>query len=385
MNRVRHRGAYGIKKLDFWNEVPLKIDFYKSTSMPKEVRQEIYEFTRDVASVIGKPPEKKKFPTGSKYQIANEMLTNAYKSLTEKDRTIHFDFSRRENDEYFFNRFATFIREIINTKTINEKYLLVFKYNDITRRRLLTDDTALSILRNLDQQKLAVGYITDEFVEGSGNEPIPIPFRELQTMDIIDLNNSNINNHYNLLEGGFFAWTNKSNIDLERFMIFKKINRHAKDVIQKDNCLIYAFKMSGLIEQSKIDHMRDTIKSTTFPLKKIEKISREYDINITILNATDMRKHYFWVNNGPIVELLLYKNHYMLNENLTITSFWRKVNIRRAYPIHKILEEMFEKNFFTPISIADIINVRDVELELTDLSYDPKLCCHLKKIAKSMT
>jgi hypothetical protein len=63
--------------------------------------------------------------------------------------------------------------------SINEKYLIIGKYKDkhnliITKRRLLTEDTARNIRTQILNDKFAVGYINDEEFGGSGNELIPI-------------------------------------------------------------------------------------------------------------------------------------------------------------------------------------------------------------------
>jgi len=49
-------------------------------------------------------------------------------------------------------------------------------------------------------------------------------------------------------EGKFWRWLLKGfpEIDLERFMIFNKLDKHAAQLIQRDNCFVDSCAMSGL-------------------------------------------------------------------------------------------------------------------------------------------
>jgi hypothetical protein len=108
------------------------------------------------------------------------MFLNAYDVLSSKhtNRVIHFDFTTVEDKQYFIDKFKIFIEEMLET-TISEKYLIICKYNDehnkiLTKRRLLTDDTARSIRRQILNDKFVVRYINNEEFGGRCNEPILI-------------------------------------------------------------------------------------------------------------------------------------------------------------------------------------------------------------------
>jgi hypothetical protein len=372
-----------------WAEIPLQPGFYKHTGMSHEVRKEIRDFTRDIMNVIGPRTMKKKYPTGNKYRVANDMLKNAYAAL-KGGRNIEFEFNM-ENDEenYFLPRFKTFIDEMLATKDINEKYLLVMQYKDnqnrlLTTRRLLTDDTARSIRRQILGDKLLGGSLPGDDFGGSGNDPVPVPFRRLRHVSIIDLNNNRNNPIRVLNQGSFWGWINLNReINLERYMIFNKLKRRERELIGEDNCLIYALRQKGL-PQNVLDDMRDSMKCNSFPLSKVGKIAKEYNISLEVLNAHDNKVSYFWVNNDEPIRLLLYNDHYMLNEKITVKPFWLSDTSaikRRAkpYTLLKVLKAMFEHDMFRRISIGDIIKMQEKKDEIIDLTYDEKKCCHMKK------
>jgi hypothetical protein len=155
------------------------IDYYPKTGITSDVRMKIRNFTRDIVNIIGFVRPKKKYPSENKYNIVNEMLFNEFDVLSGKhtNQIIFFDFTKVEDKQYFIDRFKIYIDEILERTTINEKYLIICKYKDkqnriITKRRSLTDDTAISIRRQILNDKFTVGYINDEEFGVRNNEEI---------------------------------------------------------------------------------------------------------------------------------------------------------------------------------------------------------------------
>jgi hypothetical protein len=368
-----------------WLEVPLiennTIDYHHRIGLSGDVRREIRNFMKDVVNVIGPSNMKKKYPTGSYYKIANDMLHNAYDSLKNNRRSISFDIAHLPNEterEYFYARLDTFFEEIISTRTVNEKYLLVFEYHDQSNRthidrKLLTDDTVMDIRRQIMEGKF--GFRTDHsntdvYFRRSGESRSIIVRQALDRLTIIDLNNNMNNPIRKLHEGSFWKWLNMSNINLERYMIFKKLSRRERDMIGNDNCLIYALRQTNKFEESLLDRMREVIKCDAFPITKLRKISIEFDISLTIINydLERPRKEYYWAGNHDPIELLLYKGHYMLNEKV------------KDIPLVNLLKQLFDKDLFKPITIKDISRISvPKDINVSDLEYCDKFCCHLKK------
>jgi hypothetical protein len=334
---------------------------------------------KDVVNVIGPGNlvSKRKYPSrGTHYQVANEMLNNAYEAMRNTKRTITFDFKHLPRDErdYFYSRFQTFIDEIISTKTINEKYLLIFEYHNrgrkITSRKLLTDDTAIDIQRHISNGTFGIRLHADGAFMNSNDDPHQVPSQELDKLTIIDLNTSTDNPMRHLHEGAWWSWLNKSKFNLERYMIFKKLGRRERHIIGEDNCLTYAIRQTHRYD-GVLNRMNDYMFSKCFPVSKIkDKISKEFGINIVIHNAdqNDVRCEYALVNNGEPIELLLYKGHYMLYEKVD------------GIPLLRLLKEIFDRGLFEPISVKDLATIsppKDVIPD--DLRYNMKECCHLKK------
>jgi hypothetical protein len=61
------------------------------------------------------------------------------------------------------------------------------------------------------------------------------------------------------LQGSFWKWTNTTPIDLSRYGIFNELNTKVKDILNGDNCFIYACKMAGVSEE-KLRMMREIIR-----------------------------------------------------------------------------------------------------------------------------
>jgi hypothetical protein len=57
------------------------------------------------------------------------MLLNEFDVLSGKhtNQIIFFDFTKVEDKQYFIDRFKIYIDEILETITINEKYLIICK------------------------------------------------------------------------------------------------------------------------------------------------------------------------------------------------------------------------------------------------------------------
>jgi hypothetical protein len=363
-----------------WLSLPFiendKTNFYNKTSLSGDVRKEIRNFMKDVVNVIGPRANKKKYPSNGKYfKIANDMLNNAYNSLRDNQRSISFDFKKiPDNDrEYFYSRFQTFIDEIIETKTINEKYLLIFTYyqgnRKIVQRKLLTDDTARSIQRQISKGKFGMRFTTedDDLFVDSDDDVVPVPSQELENLTIIDLNNSLNNPMKRLHEGSFWNYINLSKHNLERYMIFKKLGQREREIIKNDNCFCYALRQSGKVSNEKIENMKSSINQDCIPIKKIRKISKKFGINLIITNCdlSCERKEYFIWDNGDIIELLLFHKHYMIKDKY----------------IYSLLKKLFIDNLFRPIMTDDIKCMKMPKDEIPeDLDYNIKECCHLKKV-----
>jgi hypothetical protein len=204
-------------------------------------------------------------------------------------------------------------------------------------------------------------------------------------------------------DGEFWRWRNKTDIDLSVLQIYSQISPDKYE----DNCFVYACIQSKVFTDLEIDQLRRTIRTRKLPQRMIPKIAKQFQCNFTV--------HKYYENHDTLrikiqtkleatrrIDLLLYKDHYMLYIKLPITTFYlknkqyidehyptnpRKMLIRSINSIHygdgmltlKVLKLMFELGMFEPITSNDQDIIRTCEFnskldDYTDLSYDVRLC-----------
>ena len=210
--------------------------------------------------------------------------------------------------------------------------------------------------------------------------------------------------------GAFWSYLNKTKIDLSRYQIFNSLNKDN----YKDNRLIYAFKQSGLYDESFIDMLIRAVKVIDVPLTSRRKLSEGFEIPIKVSVGTDTAETKLDTNkrfmNKPVLNLLLCKNRYMLNETLPISLFCLK-NMQKLDELFKdmpfekrmtiecqcqnnsvkeykktptksgtILDYILENNMLesiynmNEIMQTGIKNNNDLE-EYVELDFDKDLCC----------
>ena len=215
--------------------------------------------------------------------------------------------------------------------------------------------------------------------------------------------------------GSFWKWLCTMPVNLERYMIFNTLDERTVKLMEEDNCLIYACKQFGLSTDI-IDHMKDIIKVKHFSLSKLKEISEDTGITF-IVEEKDGRKHIQGNQKGTVVPLLLYENHYMLNERVKISPYYIKhlqeisidkkasqwplekrqiidrVRVKNGkeyysydqpdYPLKLVLKTIFEVGGFEPLKMGDYMTYASTLYKykldpIDDLEYNPKFCCRLK-------
>ena len=220
-------------------------------------------------------------------------------------------------------------------------------------------------------------------------------------------------------DGGFFPYINLSTIDLTDFQIFNSID--SKNYT--DNCFVYACIKSGVFTKDEINHLRYTVRTRSIPNNKILDISKQFKCHFIIRRIDeskdiqhqqkmniDTRTKKWAKNFKRTVELLLYKDHYMIYKPIPVTTYYlrnqKKIDEKYAnVPIEnrqlirgetassakyanegtlpmKIFRQMFELNLFREIKDCemDILGTCEYDNHLndyTDLNYDETLCCQL--------
>ena len=222
---------------------------------------------------------------------------------------------------------------------------------------------------------------------------------------------------YETIGGSFWKWTLNLPINLERYMIFNELNDRTVKIMEEDNCLIYACKQYGL-PQDIIDHMKDIIKCKYFRMTKLKQIAEETGVSFYVEEKHCRHHQYGSKDNKYNVPLLLFENHYMLNERVKISPYYVKhineINADRLaskrpletrqlidrikmkkgkeyyaydqpdYPLRLILKTIFEVGGFTPIKMGDYLTYASTLYKFKldpfeTLDYNPSFCCRLKK------
>ena len=224
----------------------------------------------------------------------------------------------------------------------------------------------------------------------------------------------------NSYDGGFFPYVNLSNIDLTDFHIFSTIDRNN----YKDNCFVYACIQSGVFTNDEINHLRNYVRTKRIPSNRIIQVAKEFKCHFIIRRIDETRdvKHQQqikidtrrkpWAKDFKrTVNILLYKNHYMIYKNIMTTTYYLEhcdeldkiyahIPIERRRCIRglvnktpkyknegtspmKILRKMFELNMFREIKRCEFNILATTEFnnlnDYTDLNYDEELCCRLVK------
>ena len=216
--------------------------------------------------------------------------------------------------------------------------------------------------------------------------------------------------------GGFWAYINLSEIDLSDFQIYKTIDKNN----YRDNCFVYSCIKSNVFKPEEINHLRYFIQTREIPNNKIIDISKAFKCHFIIkrIDETrpiarqqkiniDTRKKDWAKSFKRTIELILYKEHYLLNKKINCTTFYlshleqinklfptmeleqkmRIKEIRNNKPILTnegtniltILRKMFQLNLFREINQCEQNILSTTEYhhlnDYNDLNYDPKLCC----------
>lgn len=172
-------------------------------------------------------------------------------------------------------------------------------------------------------------------------------------------------------QGHFFKYINKTTIDLTDLQIFnskmedKDLQKHLKN-----HCLVYALQKSGinndLIVSSLIN--KSTINSDKFLLRRIPELDENIKVILTEYRDRLVKTTYGSSKAKKVVELFLYKNHFMINKEFPITSYainnynevcdlkdWNKIYRKTRYycrsddkfiKTEKLIPLMFKNNLF---------------------------------------
>ena len=280
-----------------------------------------------------------------RYIVGKQLASKKIKAIIELDNGETVPMTLNDNN---FNMFDDITRnegiydEIIKNAPGVEEYLDLNKHNNINTITIVDMD----ILREYRNKKLGK-------TRGKG-----------------------------VFEGRFFSYLLTTDLfDLSEFQIYNKL-----EDIDRMNCFIFALKQSGKVSDNIINALINDIPQNQYISKKaITFYANKYNLNIRMLvyyeNAKDkFRLFKFGNEENEVIELLLFKNHIMINKEVSInpnyfrfrdceTADNKKIELIKSvnkfgratyysevpkYLIHQILPKLFLYGAFKPITLLDI-------------------------------
>ena len=219
-------------------------------------------------------------------------------------------------------------------------------------------------------------------------------------------------------EGSFFPYVNLTQIDLSPFQIFRSIERKN----YRDNCFVYACIQSRVFTEDEITHLRFHVQTRSIPNNKIMEIAQTFKCHFTVCRIdekadvrhqqnikVDTRKKPWAKDFKRGIRLLLFKDHYMLYQNIPATVYYlehmqeidekyKEMDIKRRALITNIknnkptfskegslpmaiFRKMFQLNLFREIKSCEMDILTTTEYDnlndYTDLEYPVELCTKL--------
>ena len=226
---------------------------------------------------------------------------------------------------------------------------------------------------------------------------------------------------YKNREGDFWKYLCTLPINLERYQIFNELNKRTAELMNRDNCFVYACIQAGVDERT-IEFMREIIKSRSLPQSKIQAIANETEIEFKVYLPESERHTITYTpkdeNEKPktpkmTINLILMDEHYMLNERVPISTYFIKnyknivkkcstwslekmqlvtrlregryvIDSKHTTKLCTVIKTLFQEGYFEPISYGDMFTYtttlyKQNLAEMTDLKYNPKFCCRVKE------
>ena len=194
-------------------------------------------------------------------------------------------------------------------------------------------------------------------------------------------------------------------------MIFHKLDKQAIQLINRDNCFVYACQQSGLSEDI-INELRYSFHKRSMSNKEIKQAAEDCDLKLTIKEID--RSYIINPSGNNSVKLVLMNNHYMINNKVNLSPyyilhkqeiikdpkarFWKQSDKMRIigksngiyqksskqFSLRKVIKTLFQINAFEPITMnnyrvyASLVCFENID-PIKSLEYDPEYCCRLKK------
>ena len=430
--RASARKSYHKRK----QEKPIDMEFNRLLAMNPDLYTSKKRLTDEqksfITSLLNLPLDTK--PTVNRQtrqtnSIAKQQLGLAMYKIRDKHRTpiktIDFDltlFKSEQERQYFFEHLPDVITNLLDSINFNtEHWTVYYRYETNWKTRTL-DDITEQYLR--DQVKHDLQEHLHDFVEyGADYDFFPVMIQQLKQIRFINIDQMNQPNKstHKKHEGKFWRWLLKGypELNLERFMIFSKLDKQAVQLIQRDNCFVYACRMAAL-DEAIINELCYSIKKRSIGIADLTKKNKNEQslvekLNLKIHIKEPERSYTINKKGTNELRLVLLHNHYMVDEPVNcspyyikhrkeinydrVARYWKKEDKMRIikkvngyyqksptseFQLTDVIKALFEVNAFEPITMNDfraytsLVCFENID-PIKSLDYDSRFCCRLKQ------
>ena len=273
------------------------------------------------------------------YKNAKQQIGNAMKCISQHKKHLRgapeppnrfaFSWNNMDNDEkfYMFHKLGEMFKKWSKDKKVADKWLIRYKFDDrsVITKPMNIENTSLLISQLNDED--FINAITGEMsnYEPSQYDYFPIGTKMLVRLEFIRGAIDNIKRKRR--EGAFWRWILKIPINLEDYQIFNQINKHTIELMNRENCVIYACIKYG-VDESIINHMKVIFKNRFISITKLDKVGKECNIRFNIRCYKDINGDTKSIvtgdtsNDATVVKLVLVNGHYMIDKEIAISPYY---------------------------------------------------------------
>lgn len=165
--------------------------------------------------------------------------------------------------------------------------------------------------------------------------------------------------------GSFVKYLHKTDLDLERYQIYKRFNK--KNYV--NNCLYVALSNYGISEE-KLNMMKSCVKNRKVFKVDLKKIAEKIGITIKLreyIKGSKKTRLITYGTKGEICNVALFENHYFTYEKISI--FLDGVRFKTSLGLIRFLFENKEK-YFKPINNVHLSSLGYNNDEISSLEFD---------------
>jgi len=183
--------------------------------------------------------------------------------------------------------------------------------------------------------------------------------------------------------GAFFPFYHTTKFNLSRYQIFTEMDDTTE--ADKDSCLIYALKQSGLVSETQLDELKLSMTMRETKARDLRTIAKTLNLTIQIQTpkTVSSKQRLITYNKGqPILSLGLIADHYFINQPTNITKYaidehdsvvdhisfptvqrsTRASEHQKGLSSFQVISRLVESmTHLTPITLANVANKQTVD------------------------